>query len=366
METIVIHRLPLDQRDVEEIAALLRSKDIFTPSFITAGADVYSPLTYLKERLRSGTETILLADRNVLTRWLAMADGELAEQPHRVAAAVMAFCQCAGVKIEPNIPLYEAAATAGSPAANEELRRFRVADNLHPTFWADVALGRSVKLPPPGQQPDPPPTKPVDFGMPLRRWRRNYIIALKIAELELRGGGGEARMAELLRWVYEDFLIGGPAVILAAYYLAPNSGRRGLLKGVRSDDRERAVRGVRNAAWDLTLLSTWLDAIQTQEERNTLTLLCSLDHKVIEFARLLTDKEAVRPTSESAWTKVFESLWGQAAGRRLSALLDSYLSKADSPARRLNMPSDPDYVDRLIRDGEAFIRGWKPRAGGGL
>jgi hypothetical protein len=362
METIVIHRLPLDLHDVEAIVSLLLSQDVFTPSFITSGMDIYNPLTYAQQRSNSGTETILLADRNVVTRWLALLDGAVAGPEHRVVAAIMAFSQCAGILIEPNIALYEAAARAGSDAANEELRRFRVADNLNPTYWADVALERSAKLSPPTHHPNLLSIEPVDFEMPLRRWRRNYVIALKVAELELCGGRTESSMRDLLHWVYKDFLIGGPAVILAAYYLAPNSDRKGLLKSLRSPDRERAVLGVRNAAWDITLLSDWITKIQEQEGRNQLTLLCSLDRKVVELARLLTEESPDEPTSASTLPIIFESLWGPAAGRRLSALLESYLSNADNPTRQLNRPEEPAYIDRLVREGEAFIRDWKPRS----
>jgi hypothetical protein len=359
METLIIHRLPLDAPDVEAIVDLLRGRDVFTPSFIKAGTDIYNPLTYVQQRVGSGTKTILLADRNVFTRWLALMNGAVAEPEHRVVAAVMAFAQCAGILIEPSLALYEAAATAGSNVANEELRQFRIADNLEPICWADVALARASKLSL-TQQATPPSLEPVDFEMPLRRWRRNYVIALKVAELALRGGKAESQMTELLRWMYQDFLIGGPAAILAAHYLAPNSDRKGLLKNVRSSNRERAVLGVRNAAWDLTLLSDWIVRVQEQVQRNELSLLCSLDRKVVEFARLLTDEPPEEPTADSPLLIIFESLWGTTVGRRLSTLAESYLSDASNTVRQLHRPEEVGYyVDRLIREGEAFIRNWK-------
>lgn len=359
METLIINRLPLDAYDVKALAALLSGRDVFTPSFITSGADVYNPFTYIQQRAISGTETILVADRNIFTRWLALLNGAVARPEHRVVAAVMAFAQCASAMIEPNIALYEAAATIGSNAANEELRQFRIADNLEPAYWAEVALGRASKLSF-TQQDDTPPVKPVDFETPLRRWRRNYVITLKIAELALRGGKAESQMAVLLRWMYEDFLIGGPATILAAHYLAPNNGRRGLLKNLWSSNRERAVLGVRNAAWDLTLLSDWVIRVQEQKRRNELALLCSLDRKVVEFARLLTDEPPEEPTTISPVSMIFESLWGTAAGRRLSTLAENYLGDAGNPARQLHRPEEVGYyVDRLILEGEAFIRRWK-------
>lgn len=359
METLIIHRLPLDQREVEAITLLLRGQGVFTPSFIQAGADVYNPLTYVQQRVVSKTKTILLADRNVFTRWLGLLNGAVAGPEHRIAAAVMAFAQCAGIMIEPNIALYEAAATAGSNAVNEELRQFRIADNLEPECWADVALGRSTKLSF-TQHPESPAIQSVDFEMPIHRWRRNYIIVLKVAELALRGGRAESQMTELLRWMYEDFLIGGPAAILAAHYLAPNSDRKGLLKNLWSPDRERAVLGVRNAAWDLTLLSDWIVRVQAQERRNELSLLCSLDRKVVEFARLLTDESPEESTAVSPLTRIYESLWGPAVGRRLATLAESHLNDAGNPARQLNRPEEAGYyVDRLIQAGEAFIRNWK-------
>jgi hypothetical protein len=210
MGYVEIHKIELDFTDLQAVADILRNKDIFAPSFIETEFDVYDPLTYSRQKLHHRTETILLPDRNVVTRWLALLRGAPAELEHRVVAAVMAFSQCAGINIEPNIALYEAAANAGNEAANKELHWFRIADNLHPSLWADIALERTPNLQILSENLPHIPAKYVNFEMPIRRWRRNYIIALKIAELELRGGKSEERMAELLRWMYEDFLIRRP------------------------------------------------------------------------------------------------------------------------------------------------------------
>jgi hypothetical protein len=275
----------------------------------------------------------------------------------------MAFSQCAGIKIDPSLAFYEFAANAGNEAANEELRNFRIADNLHPSLWADIVLKRTSALQLPSESlPEIPVSKPVDFEMPLRRWRRNYIIALKIAELELRGGKGVQLMRELLRWMYEDFLIGGPALILAANYLAPNSARKRLLKSLRSPDREQAILGVQNAAWDLTLLSEWLRRIQEQEEQNELTLLCSMDKKVNEFARKLADPSLNELPQTVTIATVLENSWGATTGKHLTSLVESYLSSADNPARQLNRPDEIGLIDHLIDTGETFLHNWKSQS----
>ncbi|HEX7318556.1 MAG TPA: hypothetical protein VF297_31905 [Pyrinomonadaceae bacterium] len=128
---------------------------------------------------------------------------------------------------------------------------------------------------------------------------------------------------------------------------------------MRSPDREWAVGGVRNAAWNLTLLSDWLVRVQEQVQRNELSRLSSLDRKLVEFARLLTDEPPEEPSAASPLSMIFESPWGAAAGRRLSTLAENYLSDAGNPARQLNRPEEVGYVDQLIREGEAYIRNWK-------
>ncbi|HEX5883612.1 MAG TPA: hypothetical protein VFY67_03610 [Pyrinomonadaceae bacterium] len=52
---------------------MLRERRVFAPCFIPQrDADVYDPLFYRREALQHDTTTILLADRNVVTRWLAL------------------------------------------------------------------------------------------------------------------------------------------------------------------------------------------------------------------------------------------------------------------------------------------------------
>lgn len=201
MEAIEFYYFPLDPPDHLAISSVIRQRAIFVPSFSPSEEDIYDPVTYRRQEAHHGTATHLLADRNFVTRWVSLAAGSPAtDEQHRLAAAVMAFAQCSHVLIEPNIALYEAATTADSTEANRELHFFRMADNVHPASWTDVALGRSNELEVPVDLPHTiAPKQDVDFAMPLRRWRRLYVLALKLAELELRGGSPLRRMEELLQ-----------------------------------------------------------------------------------------------------------------------------------------------------------------------
>lgn len=142
--------------------------------------------------------------------------------------------------------------------------------------------------------------------------------------------------------MYQDFIIGGPALMFAIHYLAPNSERSGLQKNLRSADRERALRGIRNASWDVTLLSEWIRRAGEQKQTNTLTLLCSLDRKLIDLARMLAPQLAGNVTDEEirrqGLMKILEP-WGAKQADQIAELLEGFFSAKDNPSRQ--------FIDRL-------------------
>jgi hypothetical protein len=361
--SVEAYRFPLRMEDHKEISRMLRERGVFAPSFVPqADADVYDPLLYRREDVQDDTTTILLTDRNVVTRWLALLADKTASPQDRLAAAIMVFAQSANILVEPNLALYEAAIARGSEAAKQELVQFRIADNLDIKYWADLALERTQKL---WVADNELPTVPnnlaeIDFEMRLRRWVRNYIILLKLAELELKGLNRTRQITELATWMYQDFIMGGPALIFAIYYLTPNSERSGLLKNLRSADRERALRGIRNASWDLTLLSEWIRRAGEQKQTNTLTLLCSLDRKLIVLARMLAPHLASNLTDDEfrrlAMMTILEP-WGKKQVDQIAGLIGGLLANPDNPSRQIHRPDEVD-IDQMIEAGEKFVKDW--------
>jgi hypothetical protein len=360
--SIETYHFPLNAEDDREISRLVRARGAFAPSFVpNDDEDVYEPLTYRRQSFHHKTATILLADRNVVTRWLSLVSGKTASSEDRLAASIMAFAQSANILVEPNLALYEAAVAGGSEAANNELRQFRLADNLDTKHWADLAIGRIEKLSIPENELAALPnnSEEIDFGMRLRRWLRNYIILLKLAELELRGPNRIEQITKLSTWMYEDFTVGGPGLMFAIYYLAPNSARSGLLKNLRSEDRERALRGIQNASWDLTLLSDWIRRGEEQKEKNALTLLCSLDRKLMQLALILKPHPAgdsVGDFRRSTLRKILEP-WGKKPAREISELIERFMTTPNNPSRQIHRPQEVD-IDQKIAEGEKFIRDW--------
>jgi hypothetical protein len=360
METLELYHVPIDFLALRRIRAMLRRESVFIPSFQCSVTELYHPLTYPRQETHFGTETVLLVDRNLLIRWIALVRGNRPADEHRLPAAVLAFAQCTGIMIEPCMALHEAAATSSNQVANDELRDFRTADHIHTEYWANIALGvpedikawlhRIPKL---------PQKAPADFARPLRSWSLNYIIALKIAELELQGGSSEQQMRILLKWMHEDFLFSTSGVALGVYYLAPNSNRRGILKHLRSQDRERAISGVRNQTWDLTLITEFITGVEEQEATNRLTILASLDRQLRKLARLFV--QPLIKNRELDLELIFREFWGDTVGRRLAKIANEYRSDMDNPARRINRKDEQPETETLISEGETRVREWTPK-----
>ena len=353
--------VPIDPGDLRALSESLRKRDVFTPSFHMIEVDRYDPAVYRHQAARFGASTALLVDRNVVSRLVDIVHGQQPTEEHRLAAAVLAFAQCAAIDIEPSIALYELAFTQGQQAALDELSAFRTADSVHPGYWTEIALGRTDTI---GELQDRASVRAseqaVDFVVSLRRWRRNYVMALKIAELELRVGSAVSRMSQLLRWMYDDFLLGGPALALAAHYLAPQSNRKRLLKGLRSPDRERAISGVRNAAWDLTLIGEWANYVQRQETDARLVLLSSFDQGLHKLSRAVVDLDGTSIDVGDRLRATLITLWGDEAGKRLAVELASCYGSLGNQERHLNRPAEMGFVDACIAKGEATIREWRP------
>ena len=361
--SVETYHFPLSVEDDKEITRMLREREVFAPSFVPQeGEDVYDPLFYRRQDLHHETKTIILADRNVVTRWLALLSGRISLREDHLAAAVMVFAQSANILVEPNLALYEATVAGGAKAAKRELLQFRIADNLDINHWADLALGRTQEL---SIAENELPTvsddwTEIDFEIRLRRWSRNYILLLKVAELELSGLDRTRQITELARWMYHDFVIGGPALLFAIHYLAPNSERSGLLKHLRSADRERALCGIRNASWDLTFLSDWIRRGGEQNEANTVTLLCSLDRKLLHLARMLGPQPVSNSTDDefrsSALMKILAP-WGEKQARQIADLICGFLANSENPSRQIHRPDEVD-IDQMIQAGEKSVRDW--------
>ncbi len=161
----------------------------------------------------------------------------------------------------------------------------------------------------------------------------------------MAGGKSDKKMLELLDWVYHFWHFSAPALLLATQALS-HDPPRDIFKNIRSKDRNKALGGVENAAWDLVYITAWFERIKTQAEANELTVFCSRDKvllKVAEWLRGAVLDEPVSPFEKAGF------------GKSVLDRYNSHVSDLSNPKRALQpLPADfEDYRTKLVSDLEA-------------
>ena len=273
--------------EVEALGAELMAAGILAPGFIPppAGLLRLEAIVYAKDE--QGYDTVVLPDRNLVSRMARVArDGhaELRDKTTRSAVALMAYCQAMQVLLEPSIAFHELGFVSGNSIARKELAWFRAADRGAVLDRVALAAGQKDRV----ALGDPATLSDLDFEKPLMRWRRNCVVALKAAELELTPATAPIdRAMALLEWMDKDFLLAGPAALFVSMYYGPKAARAGLFKQLRSPDRQAAIDGARNAAWDMTHLSDFVVRVTKAEEQRRRYIFASGDLSLVRIASRL-------------------------------------------------------------------------------
>lgn len=189
------------------------------------------------------------------------------------------------------------------------------------------------------------------------RWERNYIVALKIAELELSERKPLERALALLQWMIDDFFVAGPAAMFASMYFSPNAAKKRLIKSLRSTDRERAIDGVKNAAWDMTYLSQLARQIKEEGEGPRRFIFATGDRGLAEIAKLIPiNAEPGELENELARQM---SIWWPHSD---VAILAKRFAEAIFASIARSSPSGPQGAENPIAEfiaaGERVVREW--------
>ncbi|WP_454280312.1 hypothetical protein [Sphingomonas sp. Marseille-Q8236] len=211
-----IVRFPPDfpLQDVMEIADELTRDGGIVPGYIPCGSGAFDLMSVQYSKLM-GEKTVIIPDRNLISRIAAIAKGRARyplASPSQLAANLIAYCQCMGMDFEPSIAFHQPGHRMGNDEANRELGWFRVSDAAQALAWVAVSRGRADSL---GQFQPEASTK-HDFAYPRRRWEKNYVVALQIADLEPFDRLPLDRAIALVDWMMDDFFLAGPAAIFAS------------------------------------------------------------------------------------------------------------------------------------------------------
>lgn len=345
--------------DVKAIGARLGVSQALVPGFIPPQAGITSLEAIWFAKHIEQTTTIILPDRNIVSRMARAARDGVShplDHPTQIAIDLMALSQAMNFDIEPSIAFHELAHHEGNAIANEELRWFRAADHGQANAWIEIALGRSDRL----ASFHPGPLTDLALAAPLRRWRRNYAVALRIAALELGVQTPLKRAEALVDWMLSDFFVAGPATIFAAMFLSPRASRAGMLKQLRSPNRRRALAGVRNATWDITHLSDFVRRATSADCADKRFVFATADKALAELARLLfVDSEHL----DSFEQKLGGSIkpWWDGDAATVARIICEAIAVAEERPPPTAPHGSEDYVGHWISAGERFIIDWSPR-----
>lgn len=358
-------QLPADfpLADLQQIASVLEQADVFVPGYIPPDIGMYHLMGHFYGSMVDKVSLVLLPDRNIVSRLAKATTGCEADDQQRLSAAVLAFAQCLDIQIEPSIAYHELGPAQGNAAAYEELARFRLADKSHPSAWIDLALGRSGSISSLGDPLVVADSR--DLTRPLHRWRCNYIAALKIGELELLPLAPFERTLKLLEWMHNDFILAGPAAIFACHYFAPSFPRKRLLKGLKSEHRERALAGAANAAWDITHLSEFARHANDAHGSNTRYVFASLDEGLRRIAKTLFTATIEDPALDRL-AVALAAWWPNNQARAIADSLLDFSRRVRDPAWYEQQRNSPNAIPEFIAQGEARLRAWSPAMAGSI
>lgn len=134
---------PMD--DLQLVCGLLTEADFCVPGYIPAPVGLYHRDGFFYEHHVEGIKTVVLPDRNVVSRLAQLAQGKVVRQDEqlRLSAGLLAFAQCLDIDVEPSIAFHELAHKQGNEEAWSELAWFRAADNARPrTCLISRSVGR--------------------------------------------------------------------------------------------------------------------------------------------------------------------------------------------------------------------------------
>lgn len=356
----IVHFEPdFPRGDVETLGKELMDSGVLAPGFIPPPAGLLNLGAVVYAKDHQGYDTVFLPNRNLVSRMARVArDGhaDLKDPTSRTALALMAYSQAMGLDFEPSIAFYELSATCGNAVAHAELSWFRSADKAAARDWIAVAAGRLDRV----DLGAPAPLQTHDFAFHLKRWRRNYIAALKIAQLELEDAGTPLdRAIALFDWMYDDFIFAGPAAAFATMYFGPRAAKRGLFKRLRAPEaREEAIAGIKNAAWDMTHLSDFVRRVAGGEAERRRYVFASGDLSLVRIARTVL----LQSVSADGWPSFGEALaewWPPRDAHTLAEAIYERVQNLQASNRPLPNPTG-DVIDAMISKGEGWVRAWRP------
>ena len=323
--------------DLDEIETIIRERDIIRTVYPSSVFNPYSLGDYLDQIHVHKAIFHAMLDRNILSEIISVINNyseKALSETQRTACALLAYFQISDTLIEPGMAIWELVDSGSHEQARGELALFRAADNLHPQQFIDIALGRinTVKIHV-DQITDEPLEKKV--GEDFSTWKVHYGLMLKLAILESTGGKWAGKFEAFIDWLYTDYIFSGPAVVFAIICFSQKRFKR-MFKKLTCKSRDELLRGIRNVAWDMTIVHYWGQKVMSDRQKGILWLFCTEDKVLKEIANYIVRSYDDRKELETFTKKKFIDYLGLKYGKDLYNKYKSYIDNIEDESRKIN------------------------------
>ncbi|TAN65660.1 MAG: hypothetical protein EPN17_15945 [Methylobacter sp.] len=269
----------------------------------------------------------VLLDNNIFTRLVYLAKGGQIQgddesiKTYKFCCAVMCFFILGGFDIEPNLALYERASKNTHSNAIKDIDHFRVADHIHPMGYAELALGvrdkfsdKEINKARNIIDKNLQKTEEQNYSKQLNDWKIKYLHLLKIIEIQKCKLEDTEQIKIFFEWITKDCFTTPATIMFALLFFSPNRHSLGkMIKNVNSQNN-KLKDGLKNAAWDLTYLTSLRNKSKNQSE-DTIWFLCTHDKLLQTIARSLYLKEGQE--IETAVYNLINEFWGTKKGSQV-------------------------------------------------
>ena len=118
-----------------------------------------------------------------------------------------------------------------------------------------------------------------------------YTFALKIFLLANSKISRKEKIKRFISWSWEDFLFSATATTFALVFFSEIYGK--MLKGVKSNNPEKILKGIKNATWDMTIASYWSEKNVKRKVTDPHYIFCTGDKALREVAILLLEQTGI-------------------------------------------------------------------------
>jgi hypothetical protein len=342
MDYIAVH-IQTDPNDLMLIEEILREKDIIRSVYSKDIFDQYSLGDYLEQIHVHESRFTALLDRNIFSDIIAVAQ--------KTACALLAFIQLADGLFEPGMAIYEYIDSGHYEQAINELSLFRVVDNIPPQTLINLALGRINSIPSKFLNSQKMYSIKEMKGDDIHRWKVHYGFTLKLASIEIAGGKPYEKIEAFIKWMYKDYFFSSSAVVFGLIYFSEKRIAK-MVKNLNCGDSDKFIKGIRNAAWDMTVAHYWAKQAIDNRVRGNLWLLCTEDKALKEVATFMASTYDSADDLKDKSKAMFLNYLGKKEGTKAYDLYNSFVSKRDDCARRINILKSTKALYPVVEDLE--------------